>query len=279
MSVEFEQENADKRPPHRDFCGDKSSFMMSQRIQNVAQLRNYIKLQLGSPTICVELSDDQLNAIIADSVQWIWKYYYNHGAYRDYLMMELKPGKTHYKICQDLESVVDFNTSNWLGSINELFTVPHTMLYDQVMTMGNCWQGTCWGNSPSFGDMMGNWNASLCWLEEVKNTFGESYQVRWNGKEHELSVWPAPRKPTRGLMEVYKRQKVEHVFNDVLFKKLAVARAGMLWASGLKKYTMTLAGGGQINSDSLYSQYKDEYDWVIQRIDDESPNGHCMLVG
>lgn len=248
-------------------------------LQNMAMVRNYIKLMLGSPVICVEISDEQLNYIIADCVRYIQKYYFRQGNFRDYLILELQPGKTHYKICQELETVVDFNTSNWLGDINELFTVPHNALYDSMMTMNasSIFHGSCYGNSASYGDILGSWNAALMWLEQAKMEFGEAYQVRYNEKEKELSVWPSPKKPTRGIMEVYKRQRSVKIFNDVMFRKMVVARAGMIWTNALRKYSLNIAGGGSLNADSLYSSYKEEYDFCIDNIRLESPNGEFWM--
>ena len=217
--------------PQDNYCGAQDKFMMEHQIQNLAQLIAYIKGQLGSPVICIEISDAQMLDIIRDTVQYIWRYYYNEGSYRDYLCMELIPGKTHYKLCQELESVVDFQTSNWLGNINELFTVPHNMLYDTMMSMNNfSFNGMCYGDS-SYGDVMGNFNATLTWLEQVKFDLGESYQVHYNVKEKELSVWPTPRKHVHGLMEVVKRQKSYHIFNDYWFKELVVCKTGMIWTN------------------------------------------------
>lgn len=206
-------------------------FMAEHQIQNLTQLIAYIKGQLGSPVICVEISQDQIIDIIRDTVQYIWRYYYNEGSYRDYLCMELIPGKTHYKLCQELESVVDFQTSNWLGNINELFTVPHNMLYDTMMSMNNfSFNGMCYGDS-SYGDVMGNFNATLTWLEQVKFDLGECYQVHYNMKEKELAVWPTPRKHVHGLMEVVKRQSSSKIFNDYWFKELVVCKTGMVWTN------------------------------------------------
>ena len=53
----------------------------------------------------------------------------------------------------------------------------------------------------------------------------------------------------------------------------------MVWSSALKKYSLTISGGGTINADALYSQYYERYQAAIERIDKESPNGHCLIVG
>lgn len=271
-----------KPPPRRPepiptVCCDP--VLESTMIQNMAQMRNYIKLMLGSPVICVEISDEQLNYIIGDCIRYIQKYYFQQGNFRDYLILELQPGKTHYKICQELESVVDFQTASWLGDINELFTLPHNALYDSVMSMNtsSIFRGSCYGNSASFGNVLGHWNSALMWLEQAKLDFGESYQVRYNEKEKELSIWPSPRKPVRGIMEVYKRQRSVKIFNDIMFRKMVVARAGMVWTNALRKYSITLAGGGQLNGDSLYSSYKEEYDYCLENIRLESTTGEFWM--
>lgn len=263
-------------PPPPQNC---DPVLESTKIQNMAQMRNYIKMMLGSPVICVEISDEQLNYIIADAVRYVQRYYFGQGNFRDYLVMELVPGQTHYKICQELESVVDFQTANWIGDINELFTLPHNALYDSVMSMNSSsiYRGACYGNSAGYGDVLGSWNAALMWLEQAKVDFGESYQVRYNEKEKELSIWPTPRHPVRGIMEVYKRQKSVKIFNDIIFRKLVVAMAGMRWTNALRKYTITIAGGGQLNADSLYSSYKEDYDWCIEEIRLESTQGEFWM--
>lgn len=267
-----------KHIPKEDYCFAQDRFMAEHQIQNVAQFVAYVKGQLGSPMICVELADSTILDIMRDMVQYVWRYYYKEGSYRDYLCMELIPGKTHYKLCQELESVVDFQTSNWLGNINELFTASHNILYDTMMSKNFSYNGLCYGDS-SYGDVMGNFNATMVWLEQVKFDLGECYQVSYNQKEKELSVWPTPRKKVHGLMEVVKRQKSCHIFNDYWYKELVVTKCGMIWTDALRKYSMTIAGGGTINADSKYSSYKERFDAACERIDKESPNGHCLIVG
>ena len=209
--------------------------------------------------------------------QYVWRYYYKEGNYRDYLCLELLPGKTHYKICQELEGVVDFQTSSWIGNINELFTVSHNVLYNSFMGQnGFTFNGLCYGDS-SYGDVMGNFNATMVWLKQVKFDLGESYQITYNRKEKELLVLPSPRRKVHGLIEVVKRQKSINVWNDYWFKELVVCKTGMVWASALKKFNLTIAGGGTLNADSLYSQYKERFDAATERIDKESPHGFIYV--
>ena len=51
----------------------------------------------------------------------------------------------------------------------------------------------------------------------------------------------------------------------------------MIWTNALRKYSLTIAGGGQLNGDSLYSSYKERYDAAIERVDKESPHGFIYV--
>lgn len=266
-------------PPPPPYKSPKDPYAHAGDIDNIAQMRTYVLQQLGSPVICVELSTEQLDNCILDCVRYVQRYYMDVGSYRDYLKMELKRGVTHYKICQELESVVSFELTSWLASgINDLFTVSHNLLYNEMNSL-NGWQfaGSCWGNNSSYGDVLGSWNASLMWLKEIKNDFAASFQVRYNNLEHELSVWPTPKHDVVGLMYVYRRQTASKIFNNPIFRRMVVAAAGKVWANALSKYNLTLAGGGTLNATQLYSTYQTEYDWCIERIDKESPNGYFFV--
>ncbi len=253
-----------------------SNFMKNGRIQNIPHLRSYIKNMLGAPVICIEISDEQIDNIIRDTIQYIQRYYYDEGSYSDYLILELIPNVTKYKIAQDLEAVVDFRSSNWLGSINDLFTVPHNLLNNQTLGMNMI--GGTFGNN-AYGGVLGNWTATLTWMKEARQMFGEHYTVNYNEKEKELTVLPSVRKKTKGMIQVYRRQRIEKIFNDFMFKKMVVAKTGMVWTNALRKYSLNISGGGTLNADSLYSSYKEDYDWCIDKIEGESPVGIVMTVG
>lgn len=263
-----------------NFCKNRDPLADFGKIDNLAQLRNYVLLQLGSPTICVEISEQQMNVVIYDCILYCWRYYMNVGTYEDYLRMDLKKGITHYKLCQELESVVDFELASWLNNgINDLFTVPHNLLYNEIMSMnGMAYGGACWGTG-SYGDTLGHWNAALVWMEQARMDLGKSYQIRYNQQEKELSVWPTPDHDDVGLMRVYKRQKVSSIFQNPMFRKMVVAKCGMIWTIGLRKYSLTLAGGGTLNGDSLYASFKEDYDYALEQIRLESPSTGQFFVG
>lgn len=258
---------------NEDYCKNRDTLLASGDITSLAQMRYWILLNLGSPTICVEMSEDQLNSVILDCTRWVQKYYLDIGSMDDYLAFQLIPGMTHYKICDDLASVVDFEVGGMLSSINDVF------LSNGISNLANTYtySGSCWGARSGFGDVLGNWHSSLIWLKEFENTFSQSFRVKYNPLEKELIIYPTPQFPITGLMRVFKKQKTIKIFNDPLFREMVISKAGMVWTTGLRKYNLTLSGGGTINGDSLYSSFKERYDAAVQRIDDESVFGEFYI--
>lgn len=267
-------DNSNPRTPK--FCEHRDPYYDLGWIDNLSALKAYILRQLGAPKICVELTDEQLTDIIGDTLRYFWKYY-SQGHREDYLAFELVPGMTHYKVCQELEEVVDLELASWLGNVDNLLTPVNNMMVNQFLPYGGGkYVSTCWGTS-DYGDILGNWNATLTWLEEAKMDFGRKYRVKYIREQKALSVWPAPEFPERALLRVYKREHFINLIQDPLFRELLVAKAGWLWTLGMRKYTLQLAGGGQLNGDSLASDFKQDIKDIKERIDLESPVNEIIV--
>jgi hypothetical protein len=267
---------ANSNPRTPKFCEHRDPYYDIGWIDNLSALKAYILRQLGAPKICVELTDEQLTDIIGDTLRYFWKYY-SQGHREDYLAFELVPGMTHYKICQELEEVVDLELASWLGNVDNLLTPVNNMMVNQFLPYGGGkYVSTCWGTS-DYGDILGNWNATLTWLEEAKMDFGRKYRVKYIREQKALSVWPTPKFPERALLRVYKREHFMNLIQDPLFRELLVAKAGWLWTLGMRKYTLQLAGGGQLNGDSLASDFKQDIKDIKERIDLESPVNEIIV--
>jgi hypothetical protein len=78
-------------------------------------------------------------------------------------------------------------------------------------------------------------------------------------------------------LRVYKREHFINLIQDPLFRELLVAKAGWLWTLGMRKYTLQLAGGGQLNGDSLASDFKQDIKDIKDRIDLESPVNEIIV--
>ncbi len=87
-----------------------------------------------------------------DAVRYCQKYLDDEGKYKDYLAIELIPGQTKYKLCDDLDAVIDFQTSDWLGSINDMFSFPAQMMYSDFVQGTGVYGGGML--TTSYGDVM-----------------------------------------------------------------------------------------------------------------------------
>ena len=262
-------------PRLNPYCAHRDPWYDLGYIDNITSLKYYVLRQLGSPRICVELSEEQLEDLIGDTLRYFWKYYIQ-GHREDYLAFELVPGMTHYKICQELEEVVDLNLPSFLGLTDNLLSPITNAMISQFPWGGMSFPGQCWGGS-GYGDVLGNWNATLTWLEEAKMDFGRKYQVKYIREEKTLLVKPTPLYPDRCLLRVYKREHFLNLIQDPLFRKYLVAKAGWLWTLGLRKFSLQLAGGGNLNGDSLAADFKDQIEKCEERIDLETPYNEIVV--
>lgn len=257
-------------------CQHRDPYADIGKLDNIRALMAYILRQLGAPRHCVEITQEQLIDIIGDAIRYFWKYY-SQGHREDYLVFDLVPGMTNYKICQDLEEVVDLDTGSWLGSTDNLLTPVNNMMVNQFIPYGGMtFRSTCYGTA-NYGNILGNWDATLTWLEEAKMTFGRKYQVKYIREEKLLMVKPTPRYPTKVLLRVYKRERVENIIQDPLFRMYVVAKAGWLWTLGLRKYSLQLAGNGNLNGDSLAADFKEQIAKCEDRIDLETPVNEIVV--
>ena len=235
-------------------------------ITNIIGMRDYIKRQLGSPVVCVEIANEQLDDIIGDGVKDMQRYLIGEGSYKDYMKFTLTSGVSAYYISDDLEAVVDFDTIQGFNGVNQLFTIEHNILYNDLV--GGNLLGT--GPTADAGGLLSNWNTQMMYLEEIRNEFSIMYSVQYNALSKMLLVVPTPKENAVGLLQVFRRETTEMFFNHILFRRLVVARAKKLWGLHLKKYALTLPGGGSINGSEIYSDGVAEEEKAFEAVQKEA---------
>lgn len=219
-------------------------------ISTLPEFRDYIKYALGEPVLCVEISNEQLDWIITDTIQLFQRYMYGEGLYEDYILLNVSPKVSAYAL-SGVEDVVDLQLSN-AGGINTLFSNTHQLLYNDWVVQGNYPGGP--GNIPGMGggNILSDYQGTMQYLEEIKNTFGRRYTAYYRGNRNELVILPTPETSGVCMMRVYKKDAAENLYNNILIKRMAVAKAKKQWGLHLKKYSLTLPGGGTLNGDSIY---------------------------
>jgi len=232
------------------------------------ELRTYIKRELGSPVINVEVDDDSIDQLIDDCVDLYQRYAGGEGNYHSFVSLNLSAGVTEYSLSGDsILEVVGLDVSVGVNGINTLFSPSNILLQNSGSSLIN---NSLNYDSFSPGLDLASYHVDLNYLDEIQNTFGTNFLVIWRPLEEKLIVSPTPETNYTGLIQVYKKEIQERIYNSILFRDLVVAKVKMLWGNILKKYDTTMAGGGNINGRDVYQEGKDDYEKALQTIKDES---------
>lgn len=240
-------------------------------ITNEAEFISYAKLMLGNPVINVEIDDSQYSQVIYDSVQLFHRYSYGEGNVKDVLALPLVSGTSAYQLPDNIDSVIDFLMSNQQGSINTLFTPQHNLLYNDWINGNYPGGGGSTGQAGLGGAMvMGNFYITMTYLKEIEEVFGRKYYCDLDPNTKIVRVYPTPLENTVGLMIVWKKADAINLYNHPLVKRLVLAKLKQLWGNHLKKYTMTLPGGGTMTGNELTQEGRDDEKEVMSDIKSET---------
>ena len=231
-------------------------------IDTVPLFRDYIKRQLGHPVLCVELADEQITELIRDTVDIFQRYSYSEGTYKDYVVFSVSAGTSAYTMDSNISDVLDLQLSTGIDGINTLFTQTHNLLSNDWVGAG----GYPGGPGTGQGMTLANYDIALMYLEEIKSKFGRKYRVNYRDATNQLMLTPTPNEDLTGVLELYTRHRSEDLYNHILVRRLAVALCKKLWGLHLKKYALTLPGGGNLNGDTIYNDGVTEEATVMEAI-------------
>lgn len=244
--------------------------MAGMQFYTIDDFRNYIKRQLGSPVINIEIADEQIDDIIFDSVQVLQKYDYEDGNYDSYLILTLIPGVSAYSLSgSDVEAVYDFTLSTGTGGINTLFSPQNMILGSDFSVLG--------GSQAGGGMSLANYQISMTYIKEINAMFSVRYRVNYMPASQRLFLTPTPQVSGIGLLSVYRNETALALYSNPNVKKLAIAKTKKLWGLHLKKYGISLPGGGSINGQAIYDEGKDEEREAMEDIRLEAPGPDFMI--
>jgi hypothetical protein len=233
------------------------------------ELRQYIKIQLGSPVINVEVADIQLNNIIDDVIQDFQRYNYGEGAYLDYIVFSTSAYTSAYSLSGlEVSDVVEAYFSTGITGINQLFSAEHILLQERggnSLILGHV------GTGASVGLELTEYDITMNYLEEIKRRFSKEYQANYLPGREELRIIPAPTLAITGLLTVYRRESWQYLINNSLIKKLCIARTKILWGNILRKYSgFAMPGGATPDGNSISMEGKEEERELMEQIKKES---------
>jgi hypothetical protein len=248
-------------------------------ITNLTEMKNYVLVKLGYPVINIEISNDQLEQAIEDSVMDFQRYNYDEGSYRDYFIFQTSAGVQDYPVSavrdyttsatlDNVQQIWDFSVSFGMDGINTLFSPAHILLYNQYVEQGSYPGGPSWGSNG--GLVLTNYQTAMMYLDLINEMFGKMYTVDYLPGRDIIRITPTPNAALIGVLILWRKEYAHFLYNNPLVKKLAVARAKIRWGWNLNKYTGTMPDGLTINSQAIIDEGKAEEEEWLQRIYDES---------
>jgi len=193
---------------------------------SVSDLKNYIKANLGSDIVRVEITEDQYNIIIDDSLQKFFNYVYD-GYDKVYQPITLPTtgttGMSTVTLPNNILSVVKV-----FGQIQPLNFKVYSYIYEPSNIIAN-----------------------------------REYTFSFSKYSHILTINETPEKDTAAVAYVY-RKLDETIYTDLYnhewLKKYIIAKAKIQWGQNLSKYgSVVLPGGMTLNGEFILNEGKEEY--------------------
>jgi hypothetical protein len=250
-------------------------------ITNLTQMRNYVLRKLGFPVNNVEISTEQLDDAIWDTVQDFRRYNYEDGTFLDYVIFNTNAGQSEYATSaisgtdgvpiatgteEGIEAIYNFEVSFGMDGINTLFSPTHMLLYNQYVNQG----GYPGGPGSTGGFVLADYQIAMMYLDMISEMFGKHYRAKYIPGKRVVQVIPTPDQPLTAVLQIYRHGYASHLYNNPLVKKLAVARAKVRWGGNLNKYGGSMPDGLTINADAILSEGLAEEEKWFERMSEES---------
>ena len=219
------------------------------RLTSKVLLTEYIKSQLGAPTINIEVTTTQIHQIIDDSIQKFTEYAY--GTLEGTVIVQLSGAKEYnmpdtmtnlIRLSKgDVNGISAFNANYGNGFVPELWSDSY---FNETLTGGIIPSIISIGAKHSLierylgTDIYHNFNHISKKLQILENYVGPAI-IHYN--------YESIANDLNGL-----------VFNHEWIKAYSKAKVKELWGNVTGKFNQTLVGSAQINYDRLISEAQDE---------------------
>ena len=219
-------------------------------------MARYISARMGDEVNEIEMVVEEHKGLghiymaIQDTADWLFRYCFDESAYVDYMLIRLKAGYGNTfspMMAWDVgpgESLIGVGGAG-MGGLGQ---------FDLVTMAG-----------------------AMRYLQDVKKLVGTQYNIKLHPIDHILRVFPTPKTPRNAIAMVYTKAKMSELYNNIVFRDLAVARAQIQLGEILKRDTYQIPGGGQINGEQIYNDAMAKWDKLFELMQKESP-GPLMMT-
>lgn len=226
------------------------------RIKSQQALIDYIKSQLGYPTINIEVTDEQIKYIIDDSIQKFSEYAY--GTLEAASLLELS-GMGTYDMPEAMTNVLKLS----VGGTNSITNFGAQFGKGFVPNM---WTEQKFSNSVT-GNIINSVVSISATQSILDKYFGDDIVYNFNHLNKKLQVL----EDYHGSVVLYYQYEYlpneddDLVYNHEWIKAYVKAKTKELWSIVTGKFNQALVGGAQINYDKMAQEAERD----IEKLDQE----------
>ncbi len=245
--------------------------MSVTRPESLADMKEYVLTNLGHPVINVEVAEQQLEVVIYDTIQDMQRYMYGDGVDLVNTTLIVSAGVCEYYVGDSgIEAAFDITLSTGMGGINTLFSPTHMLLYNDWVTNGNYPGGNGMGGFNFGTGALTSYEITGEYMAQANQMFGKQHTVKYDYGKQSLIITPTPMTYMTATLKLYRTTETTRLYNHPLVKKLAVARAQVLWGKQLGKYTVTMPDGSTMNGFEIMRDGKEDAEKWYEEMRNES---------
>lgn len=216
-------------------------------VTDKTSLIKYIKRQLGSPVIHIEIAEEQIEDVIDDALD-LFREYHIDALKQKWVYVDLVTGTQEYELPDSTFSIVDvygYRSQSLFGFDGE----------DQGYLMKSAYVG----NVGLFSDHYSAVDVEVIrqryelYRAEVRRdyVFDYSYLERTIKFMSDIQY-----NETVAILTQSYLDDSDKNFSSYWFRRYCVAMCGILWAGNIGKYgNVSLPGGGNYNYNDIFSKY------------------------
>lgn len=227
------------------------------RINTKSGLRDYVKSQLGAPTINIEVTNKQIDQIIDDTVQKFTEYAY--GTLEECVIVELSGAGT-YPMPDTMTNLIKLSkgaTSN---------------LTNFGANFGAGYVPDLWSQQYFSASLTGDIIPSIIAISNTKamldKFFGDDIHFNFNHLSKQLQVLEGYSGPAciHYQYEYIANDNNDMVFNHEWIKSYTKSKVKELWGTVTGKYDQTLVGGARVNYERMLGEAQQEIDKLEEEL-------------
>lgn len=219
-------------------------------------LIDYIKTQLGSPTITIEVTDSQIDQIIDDAIQKFTEYAY---------------GTLEGTVIVQISGMGEYDMPSTMTNLIKLSKGSTSNITNFGSNFGSGYVPNLWSEQFFTGSLTGDIIPSIIAISTTKaildKFFGDDIYFNFNPYKKKLQVLENYTGPAvLHYQYEYTPDATDQIYNHEWIKAYTKAKTKELWSTVTGKYDQTLVGGARVNYDKMAQEAQQEIEYYNEQL-------------